>query len=210
MFEVRNIGFSRGGHIILSGVTFSVSSGEVLALTGANGAGKTTLLKVLAGIWMPSSGTAVFDGADIVSEPIRHRRRLGWLGECAPADEDLTVMAYLKYRAKLKGEQSRKIRHRVREAISACGLDGIASSAIGSLSRGQRKRVALADAVLLRPRLLLLDDVFAGLDEASREATVSMIVSFKSFAAVIVSGHETEWFERTGARIMELKEGRVS
>lgn len=210
MFEVRNIGFSKGGHAILSGVTFSVSSGEILALTGENGVGKTTLLKVLAGIWMPSSGTAVFDGSDILSEPLRHRRRLGWLGECAPADEDLTVKAYLKYRAKLKGEQSRKIRHRVREAMSVCGLEGLASSAIGTLSRGQRKRVALADAILLRPRLLLLDDVFAGLDEASRESAASMISSFKSFAAVIVSGHETEWFGRIGAKIMELKGGKVS
>jgi len=210
MFEVRNICFSRGGHPVLSDVAFSVASGDVLALTGGNGAGKTTLLKVLAGIWMPSSGTAVFDGADVFAEPIRHRRRLGWLGECAPADEDLTVKAYLKYRAKLKGEQSRKIRHRVREAISVCGLDCVADAVIGTLSRGQRKRVALADAVLLRPRLLLLDDVFAGLDEPSREAVVSMISSFRTFAAVIVSGHEAEWFDRSGARIVELKDGRVS
>lgn len=209
MFEVRNIGFSMGGHSILSGVAFSVSSGEVLALTGANGAGKTTLLKILAGIWMPSSGTAAFDGIDMLSEPLRYRRHLGWLGESAPAEDDLSVMAYLKYRAKLKGEQSRKIRHRVREAMSICGLEDVSDVAIGCLSRGQRKRVALADAVLLRPRLLLLDDVFAGLDDASREAVVSMISSFSVFAAIVVSGHETEWFNRLGARLVELKEGRI-
>lgn len=209
MFEVRNIGFSRSGCGILSGVTFSVSSGEVIALTGANGAGKTTLLKILAGIWMPTSGTASFDGVDILAEPVRHRRHLGWLGEAAPADGDLTVRAYLKYRAKLKGEQSRKIRHRVREAMSLCGLDGIAGAVIGTLSRGQRKRVALAEAVLLRPRLLLLDDVFAGLDDRSREAVVSMVSSFSAFAAIVVSGHETEWFSRLGARIIELKGGTV-
>ena len=210
MFEVRNIGFSRGGKSILSGVTFSVASGEVLALTGANGAGKTTLLKILAGIWMPSSGTAAFDGADILAEPIRHRRHLGWLGESAPADDDLTVKAYLKYRAKLKGEQSRKIPHRVREAMSICGLEDLAELVIGTLSRGQRKRVALADAVLLRPRLLLLDDVFAGLDNASREAVASMISSFSAFAAIVVSGHEFEWFARIGARMVELKGGVLS
>jgi ABC-2 type transport system ATP-binding protein len=159
---------------------------------------------------MPSSGTADFDGADILAEPIRHRRHLGWLGESAPADDDLTVKAYLKYRAKLKGEQSRKIPHRVREAMSICGLESFADSVIGTLSRGQRKRVALADAVLLRPGLLLLDDVFAGLDESSRMAVVSMISSFSVFAAIIVTGHETEWFARIGARTVELKEGVVS
>ena len=210
MFDVRNIGFSRSGRSILSGVTFSVSSGEVVAFTGANGAGKTALLKILAGIWMPTTGTAAFDDVDVFAEPLRHRRHLGWLGEAAPADDDLTVAAFLKYRAKLKGEQSRKIRHRVREAMSVCGLDEISGAVIGTLSRGQRKRVALADAVLLRPRLLLLDDVFAGLDDRSRESVVSMIASFRAFAAVVVSGHETEWFSRLDARVLELKGGRIA
>ena len=209
MFEVKNIGFSRSGCRILSDVTFSVSSGEVLAVTGANGAGKTTLLKILAGIWMPTSGTASFGGVDVRAEPLRYRSHLGWLGEAAPADDDLAVKAYLKYRAKLKGEQSRKIRHRVREAMCACGLDGLEDAVIGSLSRGQRKRVALAEAILLRPRLLLLDDVFAGLDDLSREAVVSMVSSFSAFAAIVVSGHEKEWFSRLGARILELKGGRI-
>ena len=210
MFEVRNIGFSRSGFKILSDVTFSVASGEVVAVTGGNGAGKTTLLKILAGIWMPTTGTASFGGIDVLAEPLRYRRHLGWLGEAAPADDDLTVKAYLKYRAKLKGEQSRKIRHRVREAMSACGLDGLENVVIGTLSRGQRKRVALAEAVLLRPRLLLLDDVFAGLDDQSREAVVTMVSSFAAFAAIVVSGHETEWFARLGARILELKGGCMS
>ena len=210
MFEVSKIGFSKGGCGILSGVTFSVASGDVVALTGANGAGKTTLLKILAGIWMPSSGTAAFDGIDMLAEPIRYRRHLGWLGEAASADDELTVKAYLKYRAKLKGEQTRKIRHRVKEAMSICGLEQVSDVLIGNLSRGQRKRVALADAILLRPRLLLLDDLFAGLDDVSREAVASMIASFKVFASVVVSGHEMEWFGRIGAKIMELKGGKVS
>ncbi|MBO5941246.1 MAG: ABC transporter ATP-binding protein [Kiritimatiellae bacterium] len=207
MFSAQNIGFERNGCNILSNVTFSVPSGEIMALTGDNGAGKTTLLKVLSGIWLPTCGTANFSGIDMLAEPVRYRRQLGWLGEDASVDDDLTVKAYLKYRAKLKGEQSRKIRHRVREAMSICGLQDVCDVVIGKLSRGQRKRVALADAVLLRPRLLLLDDVFAGLDTASREAAVSMISSFKVFAAIVVSGHEKEWFAKLGARVVELKNG---
>ena len=210
MFEVKNICFSRSGSEILSGVTFSVATGDVLAVTGANGAGKTTLLKILAGIWLPTSGTAVADGVDILDEPIRHRRRLGWLGESAPADDDISVKGYLKYRARLKGEQARKIRHRVKEALSVCAIERFSDVAVGHLSRGQRKRVALAEAALLRPRLLLLDDLFAGLDEDSRENVARMIGSFRSFASVIVSGHETEWFNRIGARIVELKDGRIA
>ena len=210
MFEVRNICFSKRGCEILSGVTFSVDSGEVAAVVGGNGAGKTTLLKILAGVWLPTSGTIVADGLDAIAEPIRYRRRLGWLDEEAPAVNDLTVKSYLKYRARLKGEQSRKIRHRVSEAIEVCHLKQVEDSLVGRLSRGQRKRVALAEAALLRPRILLLDDLFAGLDAEARDAVVSMVASFSAFAAVIVTGHETDWFARLGARILELKDGRIS
>lgn len=195
---------------MLSGITFSVDAGEVVAVTGANGAGKTTLLKILAGIWLPTSGTAVADGVDMLAEPIRYRRHLGWLGEQSPAEDDLTVKAYLKYRARLKGEQLRKIRHRVREAMSICSLEPFADTSVGCLSRGLRKRVAIAEAALLRPRLLLLDDVFAGLDEASCESVAGMIGSFRSFASVAVSGHEAERFAGLGARVLELKDGRIA
>ena len=210
MFEVRNVCFSRRGRNVLSGVSFSVDTGDVLAVTGPNGAGKSTLLKILAGIWLPTSGAVMVDGVDISAEPIRHRRRLGWLGESLSAETDMSVRSYLKYRAKLKGEQSRKIRHRVREAMSICGLEQFSDFAVGSLSRGQRKRVALAEAVLLRPRLLLLDDVFADLDLESRESVVSLLDSFRAFASVILAGHETEWFGRAGASVLELKSGKVS
>lgn len=210
MFEVRNVCFARSGVDILSGVTFSVDSGEVVAITGGNGAGKTTLLKVLAGIWLPSAGSVVADGSDVFAEPMRHRRRLGWLSESAPAEDGLTVRSYLKYRARLKGEQSRKIRHRVREAMSVCAIEPLSGTRIGRLSRGQRKRVALAEAVLLRPRLLLLDDVFAGLDAETCKSVAEMVRSFRSFASVIVTGHETGWFERIGARVLEIKSGRIA
>lgn len=210
MFEVRNVCFSKSGFGVLSGVTFSVDAGEVVAIVGGNGAGKTTLLKILAGVWLPSSGTAIADGVDVLAEPIRHRRRLGWLDEEAPAIGDMTVKGYLKYRARLKGEQKRKIRHRVYEALDVCGIEQLADIAVGRLSRGQRKRVALAEAALLRPRLLLLDDLFAGLDNEAREAVVSMVSSFKVFASVIVTGHELDWFSRLGARVLELKDGRIA
>lgn len=210
MFEVRNICFSRSGKDVLSGVSFKADAGDLVAITGVNGAGKSTLLKILAGIWLPSSGSVFLDGVDVFREPLRHRRRLGWLGEASPLEDDMTVKAYLKFRAKLKCEQSRKIRHRVQEAMSQCALESVSGCAIRRLSYGQRRRVALAEAVLLRPRLLLLDDLFAGLDAESRDAALSMLDSCRKSAAIVMAGHETALFGEAGATILELKSGRIA
>ena len=152
MLEARDISFAYSRRPILDGATFSVASGEAVALVGANGAGKTTLMRVLAGLLFPMSGTLKTDGFDAFREPIRFRRQLGYLPESAPSEPGLTVKAYLKFRAKLKGEQVRRIRHRVLEAMESCGLDELGETRIASLSNGQRRRVALADALLLRPR----------------------------------------------------------
>ncbi len=123
MLEVRNISFSWGRTRLLDDVSFAVAPGEVAVIAGANGAGKTSLMKVMAGLCMPSGGTVAADGVDIFANPLRYRRMMGYLPENAPADPDMTVRAYLRYRANLRGEMSKKIRHRVAEAIDLCGLD---------------------------------------------------------------------------------------
>ncbi len=210
MLEARDISFAYSRRPILDGATFSVASGEAVALVGANGAGKTTLMRVLAGLLFPMSGTLRADGFDALRETIRFRRQLGYLPESAPSEPGLTVKAYLKFRAKLKGEQVRRIRHRVLEAMASCGLDELGETRIASLSNGQRRRVALADALLLRPRFLLLDDLFAGIDPATRASLGKTLTSFAQFATIIVSGHELDELSRCTTRFLVLKDGRVS
>ena len=134
---------------------------------------------------------------------------MGYLPENAPADPDMTVRAYLRYRANLRGEMSKKIRHRVAEAIDLCGLDEHAGEFIGSLSFGLRKRVALADALLLRPRFLLLDDLLAGLDPVTREMFGRILAAISSIAAVVVSGHEIDELARWATKFYVIKEGRA-
>lgn len=209
MLDVRNIAFAYARRQVLDGATFSVASGETVALVGANGTGKTTLMRVLAGFLYTASGTIRADGFDIMKEPLRYRRMLGYLPESAPVDPAPTVKAYLKFRARLKGEQNRKIRHRVLEAMEACALDGLGDARIGRLSNGQRRRVALADALLLRPRFLLADDLFAGLDPAAREMIRRTLSSFSQFATIIVSGHELDDIGKCTARFLVLKDGRI-
>ncbi len=209
MFDVKDVSFGYGARRVLDRVSFSVASGETVALLGANGAGKTTLLQVLAGVRLPSRGEVWVDGFDAFRYPIRYRRHLGYLSERAPVEADLTVKQYLRYRALLRGEVVKKIRHRVQEAISVCSLGAVADRATGALSQGQRKRVALAEAILLRPRHLLLDDPMAGLDRPARAGVRDVLAGLASFASVIVAGHELDEFASFANRFLVLKEGRV-
>lgn len=209
MLEARNISFAWGDAPLLDDVTFSVAPGDVAALVGANGAGKTTLMKILAGVMLPSSGTVLADGNDAFANPLRYHRVMGYLPENCPAEPDMTVKEYLTYRARLKGEMAKKIRHRVQEAISLCGLGRQADGRVGRLSFGQRKRVALADALLLRPRFLLLDDLLAGLDAVTRASLGRILASVAMFAAVVVSGHELDELEAYAGKFLVLKDGRM-
>ena len=201
MLEVKHISFSWGRVPLLDDVSFTVAPGETVALVGANGAGKTTLLRILAGVCLPSSGTVVADAADLLRAPLRYRRLLGYLPESAAVEPGMTVKGYLKYRANLKGEIQKKIRHRVLEAMELCGLAARSDARVDNLSQGLRKRVALAEAILLRPRFLLLDDL--------RLAVGSILRSVSSFAATIVSGHELDELEELATKFFVLKDGRL-
>ena len=209
MLEVRNIAFAYARRQILDGATFSVASGETVALVGANGAGKTTLMRILAGMLLTASGSIRADGIDVRKEPLRYRRQLGYMPESAPVEPWLSVKAYLKFRASLKGEQHRKIRHRVMEALEACALEDLGEARIGRLSHGQRRRVALAEALLLRPRFLLVDDLFAGLDASARATVGQALSSVSQFASVMVSGHELDELGRCASRFLVLKNGQI-
>ena len=209
MLDVKHISFSWGRSPVLDGVSFTVSPGETVVLAGANGAGKTTLLRILAGVCLPSSGTVVGDKVDMMRSPLRYRRLLGYLPESAPVEPGMTVKDYLKYRANLKGEISKKIRHRVHEAMELCGLTERANVCVDVLSQGFRKRVALADAILLRPRFLFLDDLFAGLDAETRFSVGRILKAVSTFAATVVSGHELDELQGLASRFLVLKGGRV-
>lgn len=209
MLEVQNITFSWGRTRLLDEVSFAVAPGETAVVVGANGAGKTTLLKVLAGLCVPSSGTVRADGVDTFAHPIRYRRCMGYLSEAVPVDPDLTVKRYLRYRANLRGEMAKKIRHRVLEAMDLCGLEPHADDYIGSMSFGLRKRVALADALLLRPRFLILDDLLAGLDPVTRASFGRILAAVSTFAAVVVSGHEIDELSTWATKFYVLKSGKV-
>jgi len=210
MIEIRNIAFSYRNRPVLRDVSFVVSPGEVVSLVGANGAGKTTLLKILATLAVPASGMVMMDGQDAFSRPLKYRRQIGYLPERVALYDDMTVKEYLRYRARLRGEPAKRVRRRVDEAVELCQVSALLRTTIRGLSSGQRKRVALADALLLRPRVLLLDDFLSGLDRDMRETAGTILSTAAAFSSVIVTGHELEDHARWTTRFLVLKDGVVS
>jgi len=209
MFEVRNIAFTYRKEPVLKDVSFFVSPGETVSVLGANGAGKTTLLKVLATLAVPDSGQILTDGKNALKSPLEYRRQIGYLPENVALYDDMTVKEYLAYRASLKGEPSKRIRRRVGEAAEFCRVVDLLRRPIGALSAGLKKRVALADALLLRPRVLLLDDFLAGLDYGMRTAAGEILSDAAAFSAVIVTGHEIEALARWTTRFLVLRDGVI-
>ena len=210
MLEVRNLSFSYRRQKILRDVSFVVSPGEIVSIVGANGAGKTTLLRILATLQPPDSGTVMMDGQDALVRPLRYRRQLGFLPERIALYDDMTVKEYLRYRAFLKGEPSKRVRRRVTESVELCQIGDVLRMPIAALSAGQRKRVALADAMILRPRVLLLDDLLAGLDGSMRAMAGNLLTSAVAFSSVIVTGHELEEFAKWTSRFLVLRDGVIA
>ena len=210
MLEVRNIAFSYNRKKVLRDVSFVASPGEVVTIVGANGAGKTTLMRILATLQLPDSGTVMMDGVDALARPLRYRRQLGYLPERIALYDDMTVREYLRYRALLKGEPAKRVRRRVSESVELCQIGDILRERIGVLSAGLRKRVAIADAMILRPRVLLLDDFLSGLDGSMRAATGSLLSSAVAFSSVIVTGHELEDLAKWTTRFLVLHDGVLS
>ena len=210
MFEVRNIAFTYRDQPVLRDVSFVVSPGEAVSVIGANGAGKTTLLRVLATLAVPDSGAVMVDGQNALAKPLRYRRLLGYLPETVALYDDMTVKEYLNYRAALKGEMPKRIRRRVDEACEMCRITDLLRRPIRLLSAGLRKRVALADALLLRPRVVLLDDFLAGLDASMRDAAAGIVSDAAAFSAVIATGHELDDLAKWTTRFLILREGIIS
>ena len=210
MIEVRNLAFSYRRQKILRDVSFVASPGEVVSVVGANGAGKTTLLKILATLQLPDSGTVLVDGQDARLRPLRYRRQIGYLPERVALYDDMTVGEYLRYRTVLRGEPAKRVRRRVSEAVEICQIGDVLRTPIASLSAGLRKRVAIADAIILRPRILLLDDFLAGLDHTMREMSGTILSNIVAFSSVIVTGHELDDFSKWTTRFLVLRDGIIA
>jgi ABC-2 type transport system ATP-binding protein len=193
----------------LDGVSFEIGRGEVVGLLGPNGAGKTTMMRILTCFLAPTRGQAVLAGASIADDPRGVRRAVGYLPEAVPLPPEMRVDEYLDFRAALKGVAARARRTAVGEAAELVGLAARRRQIVGTLSRGYRQRVGLADALLGRPPILILDEPTVGLDPNQIRETRALIRELGRERTVLLSTHILSEVEAIASRVIILREGRI-
>ncbi len=193
----------------LDDVSFEVERGEIVALLGPNGAGKTTLMRILTGFLAPSGGDAELAGHSILGASLAARQQVGYLPEGVPLYPDMRVDEYLQYRARLRGVARGERRQRIDSAVEDCGLGDRRRQIIGTLSRGYRQRVGLADAILARPAILILDEPTVGLDPNQIREVRELVRTLAREATVLLSTHILSEVEALAARVIILHRGRV-
>ncbi|WNG42408.1 ABC transporter ATP-binding protein [Archangium violaceum] len=209
MIDVEGLTRYYGGHAAIRELSFRIGRGEVIGFLGLNGAGKTTTLKILGCVLLPTSGRAVIDGYDVVSHPHEVRQRIGYLPDMPPLYDEMEVGEFLAFVARLRGVSSREVSARVDEAEEKTGLRDVHDAPISSLSHGYRQRVGVAQALVHRPALLILDEPGSGLDPRQLVEMRSLIRGLRGAHTVLVSSHLLPEISQTCDRLLVIKEGEL-
>ena len=190
-------------------VSFAVARGEVLGFLGPNGAGKSTTMRMVTGFIPPSSGTASVMGFDVVQAPIEVKRRVGYLPEGAPLYGDMTALAFLRFVAEMRGLHGEERNRRIDAAIARTQLEEVAHRPIETLSKGFKRRVGLAQAIMHDPPVLVLDEPTDGLDPNQKHGVRELITEMAGDKAIIISTHILEEVDAICTRAVVIARGRV-
>jgi len=209
LIEAISLAKHYGSLVAIQDVSFTVEKGEIVGFLGPNAAGKTTTMRILTGYMPPTSGTARIAGFDVVEQPLEVRRRIGYLPENVPLYEDMTVRDYLSYMGTLRGVPRRDLSRRVAEVMDAVKLDDCADTLIFKLSKGYRQRVGLAQALVHRPEVLILDEPTVGLDPGQVIEVRQLIKSLGGQHTVILSTHILSEASAVCGRVIIIHEGRI-
>ncbi len=207
--EVQQVHRRYGATEALAGVSCSVASGQIVGLLGPNGAGKTTLMKILTGLLAPTRGRAWINGHDVLTEPLQARRQLGWLPEGAPLYEEMTVIGLLRFVARARGLRTAETALALDRVASATGLIPRLHQRIGTLSRGFRQRVGLAQALIHAPPILILDEPTTGLDPNQVIEIRELVRAVGETRTVLLSTHVLSEVQAVCDRVLILHQGRL-
>jgi ABC-2 type transport system ATP-binding protein len=209
MIEVENLSKTYSGFRAVQGISFNVQKGEIVGFLGPNGAGKSTTMKVLAGYLPPTDGKIRIAGYDVVTDSIEVRKRIGYMPENVPLYSDMRVNEFLRFRAELKKVPRRKIKERVEAVRQLASLNDVQNKIIGTLSKGYRQRVGLADAMVHDPDLLILDEPTIGLDPNQIRAVRDLIKDLGKHHTILLSTHILSEVELTCSRVLVINHGRI-
>ena len=198
-----------GDILAVDGISLDVRRGEVLGFLGPNGAGKSTTMKMLTGFLEPDGGKARIAGIDVFEQPRAAKARLGYLPEGAPCYGDMTVAAFLTFIAQIRGFAGKEEKGRVALAVEQTALASVLGQRIETLSKGFKRRVAIAQAILHDPEVLIMDEPTDGLDPNQKHQVRKLIAEMAADKAIIVSTHILEEVEAVCSRAIIINRGRI-
>ncbi len=207
--EARALSKHYGGLVAVDELSFEVGAGEVLGFLGPNGAGKSTTMKMLTGFLAPTSGTALVNGHDIVEDSLAARRSIGYLPEGAPSYGEMTVRRFLEFIARARGFEGKSAITSAGAAIERLNLDRVPEQTIETLSKGFKRRVGLAQAIIHDPSVLILDEPTDGLDPNQKHEVRHLIRDMSSEKIIVISTHLLEEVDALCNRAMIISDGRL-
>ena len=209
MVEINNLHKTFGPIVAVDGVSFSVRKGEVLGFLGPNGAGKSTTMKMITGFLTPTSGTVRICGYDVQEEALAAKTRIGYLPEGAPAYDDMTPTSFLTFIGEMRGYRGETLKRTVSETVEKVNLQSVLNQPIETLSKGFKRRVGLAQAILHDPEVLVLDEPTDGLDPNQKYEVRTLIRAMAQEKAIILSTHILEEVHAVCSRAMIIAKGKV-
>ena len=209
MVEIKNLRKTFGSIVAVDGVSFTVGKGEVLGFLGPNGAGKSTTMKMITGFLTPTSGTVRVCGHDVQDEALAAKTRIGYLPEGAPAYHDMTPASFLTFIGEMRGQRGDVLKRRISEVVAKVNLQSVLDQPIETLSKGFKRRVGLAQAILHDPDVLILDEPTDGLDPNQKYEVRALIRAMAQEKAIILSTHILEEVHAVCSRAMIIAKGKV-
>ena len=209
MIEIRNLSKRYGALTAVNDISFSVGAGEVLGFLGPNGAGKSTTMKMITGFLAPTAGTVSVCGHDVETSPLAAKACMGYLPEGAPSYGEMTVRGFLEFIADIRGLPADKRRTRLDDVIGRLQLGSVLEQMIETLSKGFKRRVGLAQALIHDPQVLILDEPTDGLDPNQKDVVRALIRDMGREKAIILSTHILEEVEALCTRVIIIDRGRV-
>ncbi len=207
LIQVKNLSKSYGNFLALSEISFQAKRGEILGFLGPNGAGKTTTMRILTGYMPPTAGSAKVAGFDVVEESLEVRKRVGYMPETVPIYPELSAREYLRFMGSLRRVEN--LDDRIDEVLHKVGLQDRSESYAGNLSKGLRQRLGLAQALLHRPEVLILDEPTIGLDPAQIIGVRELIREVGTDRTVMLSTHILSEAQQICDRVLIIHQGRI-